>query len=82
MPTDADTLLASLQLWTRNRGSFTHGLSSLMSLSKWFSHLSGGQVHSHGLMGCGKLKAVFVPLEDRDDQFSMEDEERCLDLLQ
>jgi hypothetical protein len=48
MPTDADTLVASLQLWTRNRGTFTQGLSSLMSLSKWFSHLSGGQVHSHG----------------------------------
>jgi hypothetical protein len=38
--------------------------------------------HLGWLTGCGKLKAVFDALEDRHDQFSMEDEERCLVLLQ
>jgi hypothetical protein len=45
-------------------------------------HVLSPKKHLGWLTGCGKLKAVFVPLEDRNDQFSMEDEERYLDLLQ
>jgi hypothetical protein len=47
MPTDADTLLASLRVWTSIRGSFRNPGLSLQSLNKWFSHLAGGKRKAH-----------------------------------
>jgi hypothetical protein len=44
MPTDADSLLACMRTWTSTRGSFRNPELSLESLSKWFSHLAGGEL--------------------------------------
>lgn len=46
MPTDAESLLAVLRLWTSKRGSFRLPGASMQSLEKWFSHLAGGQIKS------------------------------------
>lgn len=44
MPTDAESLLACMRTWTSTRGSFRNPVLSLKSLSKWFSHLAGGEL--------------------------------------
>jgi hypothetical protein len=46
MPTDAESLLAVLRLWTCKRGSFRLPVASMQSLEKLFSHLAGGQIKS------------------------------------
>ena len=44
MPTDVDTLLASIRIRTATRGSFCAKQPSLDSLHKWFAHLSGDPI--------------------------------------
>jgi hypothetical protein len=44
MPTDADTLLASLRIWTSTRRSIPDVKGSQRSLDKWFSYLAGDQL--------------------------------------
>lgn len=43
MPTDVETLLACMRIWTSTRGSFSSPHVSFESWCKWFSHLSGGE---------------------------------------
>jgi hypothetical protein len=43
LPTDAESLLAALNIWTSTRGIFENPETSLNSLEKWFSHLAGGR---------------------------------------
>jgi hypothetical protein len=43
LPTDAETLLVALNIWTSTRGIFENPETSLNSLEKWFSHLAGGR---------------------------------------
>jgi hypothetical protein len=43
LPTNAETLLAALNIWTSTRGIFRNPETSLNSLEKWFSHLAGGR---------------------------------------
>lgn len=44
MPTNAETLLAGLSIWTSTRKMFENPEASLGSLEKWFSYLAGDQV--------------------------------------
>lgn len=41
-PTDADSLLSCLRVWTSIRGSYSHPTASMLLFQKWFSHLKGG----------------------------------------
>ena len=43
LPTNVETLLAGLGIWTSTRGIFQNPETSLNSLEKWFSHLAGGR---------------------------------------
>lgn len=51
MPTDADTLLASMRIWTSTRGIFRIPILNLESWSKWFSHLANGDVREKPWIG-------------------------------
>jgi len=46
LPTDADTLLAGLGIWTSTRGIFFNTETSLYSLEKWFSYLADDHIRS------------------------------------
>lgn len=46
MPTDVDSLLASMRIWISTRGLFCDGDLSYESWTKWFSHLANGDVRS------------------------------------
>lgn len=54
MPTDVDTLLASMRLWTFTRGCFRDPDVSLESWYKWFSHLANGDIKSPAYMPFSK----------------------------
>lgn len=54
MPTDVDTLLASMRLWTFTRGCFRDPDVLLESWYKWFSHLANGDIKSPAYMPFSK----------------------------
>lgn len=46
MPTDVETVLASMRIWTSTRGNFFSKSPSLESRHKWFAYLAGDPVRT------------------------------------
>lgn len=56
MPTNAETLLAGLSVWTSTRKIFENPEASLSSLEKWFSHLASDQVKAQYPQPCAEFE--------------------------
>ena len=74
MPTDAESFLHCLRIWTSIRGSFYDCNNSLHSYNKWFSHLAGGKLLSaqgqpeEEFQRWSRLAAVSTVLQCRTNQ--------------